>query len=643
MEWSPSADGCRDRRSYADVVRQGSDGKPHPTLDASPASGRRLPKVYRSHPHHFIIYFSDSSDRDRVYIADRVVDGPVELRFLAWDLDRFGDRVNIPYHIKLSIEGLPQHAWSVEIADKVLCDEALIHHVEEDTRLRVNQRVFECWALSQDPSRLSQVVYLTLAKHDPRRNAHIQFSRPRGMNPGHVFKIFIHIDVVEDLMFYHFPREELLADGKVPWRDFTWEFGRADGELTHDDDDVPPPIRHCGAAREGQWCPRDEDDDHDREPRRSRTRGILRRVSGCMDGGNRNRDCTDRKEHGSGWHRGESSRGGRGNQARQHISVEGQNSNYVAWPVLSGVAGFSHENAAIWEHSDAIVITLAAHSLLMLEQCDQQQQAASDAIVIQPTASILHDLGDQTAKEQQRLELQVQQHLEEGGESITPTIVEPDTNWVVSPQRMQMDIQSDGEQLLEVLWLFKQSTSQPIFSAILPTQAHKLKEVAAEDGLQNVQGAELSSILEQSMKQQQDKKQPGKQRKSPRLKTKLSDGKPVLKMAQEIVAKKCGVIKDNQKLEGKTLQQYINLYRRPLTTGSVQAILKLTEVAIKKKKECRKKNDMTSKTTKKKSKGATLAKQKKETTIVAAAEKHPRCSPHCSRGGGCCFSLSAAI
>ncbi|GJN16082.1 hypothetical protein PR202_gb03032 [Eleusine coracana subsp. coracana] len=188
---------------------------------------------------------------------------------------------------------------------------------------------------------------------------------------------------------------------------------------------------------------------------------------------------------------------------------------------------------------------------------------------------------------------------------------------------MQMDIQSDGEQLLEVLQLFKQSTSQPISSAILPTQAHKLKEVAAEDGLQNVQGAELSSILEQSMKQQQDKKQPGKQRKSPRLKTKLSDGKPMLKMVQEIVAKKCGVIKDNQKLEGMTLQQYINLYKRPLTTGSVQAILKLTEVASKKKKECRKKNDMTSKTTKKKSKGATLAKQKKETTIVAAAENIP--------------------
>jgi hypothetical protein len=29
----------------------------------------------------------------------------------------------------------------------------------------------------------------------------------------------------------HFPREELIADGKIPWRDFVWQFGRPDGDL----------------------------------------------------------------------------------------------------------------------------------------------------------------------------------------------------------------------------------------------------------------------------------------------------------------------------------------------------------------------------------------------------------------------------
>jgi hypothetical protein len=34
--------------------------------------------------------------------------------------------------------------------------------------------------------------------------------------------VLIHIDAIEDLLFYHYPREELLADGKIPRRGFNW-------------------------------------------------------------------------------------------------------------------------------------------------------------------------------------------------------------------------------------------------------------------------------------------------------------------------------------------------------------------------------------------------------------------------------------
>jgi hypothetical protein len=42
------------------------------------------------------------------------------------------------------------------------------------------------------------------------------------MKSAHVFRVIVHIDVVEDLSFYHFPRDDLIADGKVPWREFSW-------------------------------------------------------------------------------------------------------------------------------------------------------------------------------------------------------------------------------------------------------------------------------------------------------------------------------------------------------------------------------------------------------------------------------------
>jgi hypothetical protein len=56
----------------------------------------------------------------------RVVDGPVELGFNAWDLDHFGERDVLPFHVRLSLEGIPHHVWNKEVADNVLGDEAFI-------------------------------------------------------------------------------------------------------------------------------------------------------------------------------------------------------------------------------------------------------------------------------------------------------------------------------------------------------------------------------------------------------------------------------------------------------------------------------------------------------------------------------------
>lgn len=172
----------------------------------------------------------------------------------------------------------------------------------------------------------------------------------------------------------------------------------------------------------------------------------------------------------------------------------------------------------------------------------------------------------------ENMSLDNQQQLQTDEVVITPTIEEPVTNLVASPERMGLEIQSEGQELQEVLRLFKESTAWPISDAILSTPLHKLKALI-------VRKEQVEEVAEKHIV---------KQRKSPRLKGRLSSGKPVIKMAKELVAKECGVIKENQKLDSMTLQQYINLYRCPLTKGSVQVIMKLTEEANKRKKKARK-------------------------------------------------------
>jgi hypothetical protein len=90
-------------------------------------------------------------------------------------------------------------------------------------------------------ARIPQNVFLTLIHtEDGQRSSNLAyFSRPRCVKNAHVFRVLIQLVVVKDLMFYHHPQEELLADGKVPWRDFAWQFGKPDGERK--DEDPPPP------------------------------------------------------------------------------------------------------------------------------------------------------------------------------------------------------------------------------------------------------------------------------------------------------------------------------------------------------------------------------------------------------------------
>jgi hypothetical protein len=62
---------------------------------------------------------------------------------------------------------------------------------------------------------------MTPFERGQRRHYQGHFIRTRAIKHSHVFLVLIHIDAIEDLLFYHYPREGLIADGKVPWKDFS--------------------------------------------------------------------------------------------------------------------------------------------------------------------------------------------------------------------------------------------------------------------------------------------------------------------------------------------------------------------------------------------------------------------------------------
>jgi hypothetical protein len=148
------------------------------------------------------------------------------------------------------------------------------------------------------------MVYLTLTDRygDPSLDARPQFTRPCNVKQGKTFRVLIHIDLVEDLTFYYYPLEQLIAEGKVHLREFFWSLRLPNGNM--DEEDIRLIERYCRLGREHRKHPRD-DDDNNSERRRPRGFEILR-----------------------GLHAGLITKGGVGGQQNMTIEVDGSEESH---------------------------------------------------------------------------------------------------------------------------------------------------------------------------------------------------------------------------------------------------------------------------------------------------------------------------
>jgi hypothetical protein len=86
-------------------------------------------------------------------------------------------------------------------------------------------------------------------------------------------------------------------------------------------------------------------------------------------------------------------------------------------------------------------------------------------------------------------------------------------------------------------------------------------------------------------------------------------------MARGLVARKCGIIHDEEDLDNITLHQYLDMYNHPLNDESIEAISKLVVVTNEDKKKKKKDKKKLLKDEKKKKK----KKKKKKEVLVNKA------------------------
>ncbi|CAN6374717.1 unnamed protein product [Urochloa humidicola] len=286
------------------------DTTPHHVVEALDEQLHISPhdiKVVKHFPEQYLIFFADSRAYHHALNHRDVRNRGRTFSFDPWTERRNAVVNKLEFRVCLRIEGMPPHAWSEEVAAKVIGQHCAIHFVEGSSRRQDRTRTYDLWAWSSNPSRIPKKVLLTITDPDRELAAgdavDLHHDPPRGFKGALDYKLHIHLDVVEDLSFLGGGGGREALHNRKQRREFLWNYGALDS---------------LGERRSGQghdnhtgrnYHPRHDRDDHDdnyhwdvRRHHRQSSWGRMTRCRGTVD------DCYSSthyrgSNHGSTGHR----------------------------------------------------------------------------------------------------------------------------------------------------------------------------------------------------------------------------------------------------------------------------------------------------------------------------------------------------
>lgn len=110
----------------------------------------------------------------------------------------FGMRIF--YRVRLCIDGIPTHAWTPEIVERVIGSKCALQYIITDLVQLHDTRHIDLWAWAEDPSTISKVVWLSFTQRSSAAPPTVLVSDepPTPWVNGARFQVFIHMPTVED-------------------------------------------------------------------------------------------------------------------------------------------------------------------------------------------------------------------------------------------------------------------------------------------------------------------------------------------------------------------------------------------------------------------------------------------------------------
>uniref|UniRef100_A0ACD5V8T1 Uncharacterized protein n=1 Tax=Avena sativa TaxID=4498 RepID=A0ACD5V8T1_AVESA len=264
----------------------------------------RLPphvlRVTRHHPEAFFIKFDFPKHRDdALRLGTITVDGSAFL-LQPWSESDHAVHQTWTFHVRVCVERMPLHMWSIEGAQGVLGPRVLVDRLDSRTFGQENTAIFSCWVwcweLAHIPSSHAFVVFPEGAGRVAEMLGYSPPSRQVAPPPnGLRFDALVHLDLVED---WRVPERRTPSSGQsgVPSSNseeeppypavqpYTWAMTVPDGEGVRRGSAAGLCAGGLGGSAGGDRRRDDEDDSSSRRRRPEQERAIQR--------GQRGRDAT---------------------------------------------------------------------------------------------------------------------------------------------------------------------------------------------------------------------------------------------------------------------------------------------------------------------------------------------------------------
>ncbi|KAG2567893.1 hypothetical protein PVAP13_7NG276248 [Panicum virgatum] len=153
--------------------------------------------------------------------------------FIKWRSLREAEGVALLFCVKLCLDGVPRHAWSAELAERIISRTCALEGIETNLDTPADTKTIVLWAWTANPSAISKLVWLTFTgrARDPHlASVQVSDTPPERWQRGVKHPVIVHLEEFQDYTTASVNLDNRTCTPttrKLP----TWCLGVVDGEL----------------------------------------------------------------------------------------------------------------------------------------------------------------------------------------------------------------------------------------------------------------------------------------------------------------------------------------------------------------------------------------------------------------------------